>query len=107
MSGRLDGKVAVITGATSGIGEATAEVFVREGEQVVVSGRSEERGRQIVERLGDGAVFVHCDVTEEEQIAALIDSGSIDSGASTPSLTMPEEGCAIPSATSRRRRLIN
>ena len=74
MSGRLDGKVAVITGATSGIGEATAEVFVREGAQVVVSGRSEERGRQIVERLGDGAVFVHCDVTEEEQIAALIDS---------------------------------
>ncbi len=56
MSGRLNGKVAIIAGATSGIGEATAEVFVREGAKVVVSGRSEERGRQIAERLGDWPV---------------------------------------------------
>ncbi len=74
MPGRLNGKVAIITGATSGIGEATAEVFVREGAKVVVSGRSEERGRQIAGRLGEHAVFVRCDVTEEEQIKMLIDS---------------------------------
>ena len=49
MAGRLEGQVAIITGATSGIGEATAEVFVREGATVVVAGRSEERGRQIVD----------------------------------------------------------
>ncbi len=74
MPGRLNGKVAIITGATSGIGEATAEVFVREGAKVVVSGRSEERGRQIAEHLGENALFVRCDVTEEEQIKLLIDA---------------------------------
>jgi len=44
MSGRLDGKVAVITGGTSGIGEATARRIVAEGARVVIAGRSERRG---------------------------------------------------------------
>lgn len=72
MAGRLDGQVAVITGATSGIGEATAEVFVKEGATVVVAGRSEERGNQIVRRLGEKAVFTHCDVMQEDDIQSLI-----------------------------------
>ena len=74
MPGRLDGQIAVITGATSGIGEATAEVFVKEGATVVVAGRSEERGNQIAGRLGDKAVFTRCDVMEESDIKSLIDS---------------------------------
>ena len=52
MSGRLERKAAVITGGTSGIGEATAEVFVQEGAKVVIAGRSEEGGKRIAERLG-------------------------------------------------------
>jgi len=74
MSDRLKDKVAIITGATSGIGEATAEVFAREGAMVVVSGRSEERGRRVVERLDEPAEFVRCDVTEEEQIKHLVET---------------------------------
>ncbi len=72
MSSRLSGKVAIITGATSGIGEATAEVFARENATVVVSGRSEDRGQRVASRLGTGAVFIPCDVTDEHQIQQLI-----------------------------------
>ncbi|MBT6612769.1 MAG: SDR family NAD(P)-dependent oxidoreductase, partial [Deltaproteobacteria bacterium] len=43
MAGRLEGKTAVITGATSGIGEVTAEIFIREGASVILAGRSEEK----------------------------------------------------------------
>ena len=72
---KLDGKVVVITGASSGIGEATAEALAEEGATVVVAARREERLSELVERLnGDGgkALAVECDVTDEEQAHALI-----------------------------------
>ncbi|MCX7982742.1 MAG: SDR family oxidoreductase [Syntrophales bacterium] len=72
MGERLKGRIAIITGGTSGIGEATAEVFVQEGAQVVIAGRSEERGKKIVERLGAHACFKYADVTQEEDISGLI-----------------------------------
>ena len=73
MTGRLQDKVAVITGATSGIGEATARRFVAEGARVVVCGRSAERGEAIVAELGDAAVFQRTDVLVEDDIAAAVD----------------------------------
>ena len=73
MVGRLDGKVALITGATSGIGEATARRFVAEGARVVVAGRSEARGEAIATELGDGAVFQRVDVLVEDDIGRAAD----------------------------------
>jgi NAD(P)-dependent dehydrogenase (short-subunit alcohol dehydrogenase family) len=73
-AGRLHNKVAVITGATSGIGEATARRFVAEGARVVLAGRTEAKGEAIARELGDAALFQRADVTREADIAALIDT---------------------------------
>lgn len=75
MAGRFEGKVAVITGAASGIGEATARLLVDEGGSVVVADYGQERGRAVADDLGDAAVFAPCDVREEEQVAAAFDLG--------------------------------
>ncbi len=71
--GRLDGKVAVITGAASGIGAGTARMFVNEGARVVVADLQDEAGQSLVDELGDAARFAHCDVTSEDDVAAAVD----------------------------------
>jgi NAD(P)-dependent dehydrogenase (short-subunit alcohol dehydrogenase family) len=73
---RLAGKVALITGGTSGIGEATAILFAREGAAVAITGRSEERGRKVIEQIqsGDGrALFVRADVRVAEDCRRAVD----------------------------------
>ena len=73
MVGRLEGKVALVTGATSGIGEASARRFVAEGARVVLTGRSTDRGEAIAAELGDDAVFERVDVLVEDDIARAVD----------------------------------
>jgi NAD(P)-dependent dehydrogenase (short-subunit alcohol dehydrogenase family) len=68
MGNRLEGRVALVTGGTSGIGEATVERFVEEGARVVFIGRSKDSAEAIEQRLGDNACFFRADVTREEEI---------------------------------------
>ncbi len=79
-------KVAIITGATKGIGEACAHEFAKEGAKVVVTGRSVDLGEQVVADVkanGGDALFVRCDIGQKAQIDALIQAtvdhyGTID-----------------------------
>ncbi|CAN6206389.1 unnamed protein product [Urochloa humidicola] len=72
---RLTGKVAVITGAASGIGAATAREFVRNGAKVVLADVQDDLGRALAADLGGGdtASYTRCDVTDESQVAAAVD----------------------------------
>ncbi|CAN6169199.1 unnamed protein product [Urochloa humidicola] len=75
-SQRLAGKVAVITGATGGIGAATAREFVRNGAKVVLADIQDDLGRALAADLSSGsdaACYTRCDVTDEAQVAAAVD----------------------------------
>ena len=72
MVGRLDGKVAVITGGCSGIGLGAVELFVAQGAKVIAADLQAEKGAMLEKRFPDAARFAKCDVTIEADIAAAI-----------------------------------
>jgi NAD(P)-dependent dehydrogenase (short-subunit alcohol dehydrogenase family) len=73
MTNRLDGKVAVITGAASGIGAVTARRFVAEGCRVILGDIQTQEGQELAASLGDAALFCPCNVTKEEDVSKLVD----------------------------------
>ncbi|MEJ5254988.1 MAG: glucose 1-dehydrogenase [Acidimicrobiales bacterium] len=76
--GRLDGKIAIISGAARGQGAAEAELFVREGARVVLGDLLDEPGARLAQQLGEAARYVHLDVTDEgswrEAVAFTLDA---------------------------------
>lgn len=103
--GKMIGKVAIITGGSSGIGEATVSLFVEEGASVVIADIQDEKGQSLSEELGSSATYLHTDVSREADVKAAIDLalehfGHIDrifnnagiSGVSAPIESIPVEG---------------
>lgn len=74
MQGRLEGKVAAITGGASGFGAGAAHRFVKEGAKVVIGDIQVEAGQAIADEIGDACIFVKCDVTIEEDVSSLVDT---------------------------------
>jgi len=72
MSGRIDGKVAVITGGASGIGEGAVQLFAAEGGRVVVADIQDERGHALVESIGGDTSYVHADVSSEADVQGAV-----------------------------------
>src|ERR1700728_1376330 len=95
--GALDGKVAIVTGGTSGIGERIVELFVAEGANVVVAARRHEEGRALEKRLG--VRFIRTDVASEADVKAMIDHavtafGGVDCLVNNAALPAPMVGIA-------------
>ena len=84
--GKLDGKVAIITGSTSGMGRATAYLFAKEGAKVVVTGRNEARAKEVVDKIkadGGEAIYVLADAADSSFAQTIYDKtmeayGTID-----------------------------
>jgi 3-oxoacyl-[acyl-carrier protein] reductase len=72
MSGRLEGKVAIITGASTGLGPVMASMFVQEGARVLLAARREDLVREAAVAAGDGAIAMRADVTNEADVEAMV-----------------------------------
>ncbi len=108
MAGRLDGRVAVITGGCSGIGLATVRRFLEEGATVVVGDLDDARGSALVDELG--VTYVHVDVTSKDQVDALFrtaqDShGSVDIAFNNAGISPPEDDSILDTDLDAWRRV--
>ena len=94
MAGRVEGKVAVVTGGCSGIGLATVKRFATEGAKVVIGDVDDANGSRIAQEIG--GAFVHCDVTNPEQVETLFRTaketfGSVDIAFNNAGISPPED----------------
>jgi len=112
MAGRIQGKVAVVTGGCSGIGLATVQRFVEEGAKVVIGDIDEERGHALVGQLGgtDIATYVQVDVTDKEQVDALFQTakdtyGSVDIAFNNAGISPPEDDSILDTDLDAWRRV--
>jgi NAD(P)-dependent dehydrogenase (short-subunit alcohol dehydrogenase family) len=104
--GRLDGRIALITGASSGLGEHFAELFVREGARVAIGARRVDKVRALAERLGEAALPVAIDVTDEDSILAAYHAaehafGVVDTVVANAGQSNPGRATDVPAAELR------
>lgn len=78
--GRLEGKVAVITGGASGIGRGAVDLFVAEGAKVIVGDIQDDKGARIEEDYKGKAFYIHTDVSDEREVQAMIDLATMKFG---------------------------
>ena len=102
MTGRLTGKIALISGGASGIGAATARLFVEEGARLVVGDINIEKGRSVADQLGDAARFVELDVTSPTSWKGAVEAAKKEFGGFTTlinsaGVSMPLSICICPS----------
>ena len=112
MAGRLQGKVAVVTGGCSGIGLATVRRFVEEGAKVVIGDIDDERGHALVGQLGgdDHVTYVRVDVTDKEQVDALFATakeryGSVDIAFNNAGISPPDDDSILDTELEAWRRV--
>ncbi|HSV38115.1 MAG TPA: 3-oxoacyl-ACP reductase [Nocardioidaceae bacterium] len=113
MTGRLEGKVAVITGGCSGIGLATVKRFLEEGARVVIGDVDDVRGKALVEELGqeNGALaYAHVDVTSKEEVDALFKTakdtyGSVDIAFNNAGISPPDDDSILDTELEAWRRV--
>ena len=100
MSGRIQDKIAIITGAGSGIGEATAIKFAQEGAKVVIAEINSENGKKVADAINSKygkAVFIETDVAKNESVKLMVDQTVKDFGA--PDIMINNAGIAAVSYT--------
>ncbi len=112
MTGRIEGKVAVVTGGCSGIGLATVKRFVEEGARVVIGDIDTDRGAKVVADLGgaDVAAYVQVDVTSKDQVDALFATakdtfGSVDIAFNNAGISPPEDDSILDTDLDAWRRV--
>ncbi|XP_058003860.1 tropinone reductase-like 1 [Hevea brasiliensis] len=71
---RLEGKVAIVTGGASGIGASTVQLFQEHGAEVMIADIQDELGQAIADKLGKNVSYIHCDVSNEDDIIKLVDT---------------------------------
>ncbi|WP_353649748.1 3-oxoacyl-ACP reductase [Nakamurella sp. A5-74] len=112
MAGRLDGRVAVVTGGCSGIGLATVRRFVQEGAKVVIGDIADDAGAGLVTELGGASVatYAHVDVTSKEEVDALFATakntyGSVDIAFNNAGISPPEDSSILDTDLDAWRRV--
>lgn len=108
MAGRLEGKVAVVTGGCSGIGLATVLRFAQEGAKVAIGDLDDTRGREVADEVGGS--YVHCDVTSKDDVDALFavakdTYGSVDIAFNNAGISPPEDDSILDTDLDAWRRV--
>jgi NAD(P)-dependent dehydrogenase (short-subunit alcohol dehydrogenase family) len=112
VAGRIEGRVAVVTGGCSGIGLATVRRFAEEGARIVIGDIDDDRGQEIVDELGgtEVATYVHVDVTSKDEVDALFQTAkdtydSVDIAFNNAGISPPDDDSILDTELEAWRRV--